>query len=174
MSVTPQDLQEDSNFERLDQVGHKDMVPFVLQYYFDERTWLLGIHWMLTLGTAIAWLWIGITQGTQISAWLAAALWAVLVFLLIVPVHEALHGLGYYLLGARDLRYSGSLRSLYVYVIAHDFVATAREVTWVALAPFFVINSLLVVAAFLWPEQRLLWVGVLLLHLQGTAGDWQF
>ncbi len=97
--------------------------------------------------------------------------YAVICFVVLVPFHEALHGLVYKAIGATDVRYNISLRQFYAYAIAHNFVADHRQFAWVALAPFLVISMLLVMAAAFWPPLRFVLVGTLLVHTAGTSGD---
>ena len=92
--------------------------------------------------------------------------------MVVLPLHEALHAVAYWLAGARDVRWDYSLRMLAVWVIAHRFVVSTGAFLFVALAPFVVLNALLVVAAIAFPQYAVLLLFVLLVHLHGCAGDW--
>lgn len=117
------------------------------------------------------WIEEGIQQKLAFSAWIQNFGYAVICFVALVPIHEALHGAVYKAFGASDVRYNISLRQFYAYAIAHHFVADRREFTWVALTPFVVINSLLILAAAFWSPAQFFLLGVLLVHTAGTSGD---
>jgi hypothetical protein len=76
------------------------------------------------------------------------------------------------MVGARDIRWDYSPRMLAVWVIAHRFVANARAFTFVALAPFVLINAALIAGAIVWPAFAVFLLFVLLWHLHGSSGDW--
>ncbi|HEX2059169.1 MAG TPA: DUF3267 domain-containing protein, partial [Thermoanaerobaculia bacterium] len=93
-------------------------------------------------------------------------------FVVILPLHEALHAVAYRMVGARDVRWDYSARMMAVWVIAHRFVVGTGAFAFVALAPFVVLNALLVAGAIVFPQYALLLLFVLLWHLHGCAGDW--
>lgn len=165
------DVQESRQFQVLVELGHKDLAPFVNQYYWKQRSWVVMFHYAFSLLILGVWVWLGIQQAYGFEQWLASSGYAVLGFFAIVPIHELIHGLVYKLNGADDVRFNGSLRQGYVYAIAHHFVANARVFTWVAIAPFIVINLLLVLAALVFPAYAFHLICVLLLHTAGTSGD---
>jgi hypothetical protein len=53
--------------------------------------------------------------------------------------------------GAKDVRLNASLRQGYAYAIIHDFVADSLVFTWVAITPFLVIITLLVLGTVFLP-----------------------
>lgn len=91
--------------------------------------------------------------------------------LLLLPLHEALHALAYWVCGARDIRFGWVPRQFMVYAAAHHFVANSRQFVFVAILPFAVITAGLLVAKSMWPAYTLLWYGVLMLHTVGCMGD---
>jgi hypothetical protein len=169
---TPTDLQNENSFQVLLVLGHDDITPFVGEYYWKRRNWLILSHYLITLATLAAWVFIGVTQGSDLVRWLVVLGSAVLAFILLVPIHEAIHGIVYWLLGAKDIRFSVSLREFYAYAIANQFVADRRELTWIALAPFIILNTALIIASIIFPDYSFFLLGVLLIHVGGTSGDW--
>jgi len=93
-------------------------------------------------------------------------------FLLLLPLHELIHGMAYKLAGAKTVSYHADWRRLTFYAAADRFVASTREFYGVALAPFAIINAGLLLAYGL-AEPPLTWVclGALWLHTGGCAGD---
>lgn len=92
-------------------------------------------------------------------------------FIVVLPVHEALHALAYRMAGAREIRWKMLCRYLAAYVVAERFVAGRRVFFFVALAPFVVITPVAIVPAVLF-RWSVLWLTVLLWHTAGVSGDW--
>ncbi|NMB87054.1 MAG: DUF3267 domain-containing protein [Chloroflexi bacterium] len=166
------DFQDDQRFVLLDRLDHQDLMPFIVRYYIKEQGPVLWAHYLLTLASLAAWAATLIGQGASRNQGLIQSVLAVLFFFVVLlPLHEAVHGLVYWLLGARDVRFSASVPQAYVYAIAHHFVADRRAFLEVALAPSLVINGLLLVAWWLWPPARLGILAALFFHISGTSGD---
>ncbi|WP_346317582.1 DUF3267 domain-containing protein [Chitinophaga sp. YIM B06452] len=107
--------------------------------------------------------------GGQIAGWMLAGIPATL---LLVPLHELIHGWMFRWYGAKDVRYGVIWKKLMFYAVAHAFAVNYRQFRYIALAPFLVI-SLLLIAAFLMvsaPWKALL-LGVLVFHALCCAGD---
>jgi hypothetical protein len=96
---------------------------------------------------------------------------AVLCFIVLLPLHEGIHGAVYQICGAQDVRFGGSLKQFYAYAVAHKFVVGQRAFAWVAVTPFLIINALLVAAAVMFPAHSFFLIAVLLFHTAGTSGD---
>jgi hypothetical protein len=96
----------------------------------------------------------------------------VVMFVIILPLHEALHALGYRMSGAREISWKMMWRYLAAYVVADRFVAGRRVFFFVALLPFVVITPIALMLALLFPAWSVLWLTVLLWHTAGVSGDW--
>lgn len=90
----------------------------------------------------------------------------------LIPLHEYIHALAYKAVGAKSIAYDVDLKKLIFLTIAHKFVASKKEFTFVALAPFVFISALLI---GLFPFSSLNWqfiiLGVLLMHTSFCIGD---
>ncbi len=93
-------------------------------------------------------------------------------FLVLLPLHELIHGLAYRLVGAKVVSYHADWRKLTFYAAVDRFVASTGEFCGVALAPFAIINAGLLLGYVL-AEPPVTWVclGALWLHTAGCAGD---
>jgi hypothetical protein len=93
-------------------------------------------------------------------------------FVVLLPLHELIHGLAYKLAGAKTVSYHADWRRFTFYAAADRFVASTREFYAVALAPFVILNAGLLLGYAL-AEPPVAWVclGALLLHTGGCAGD---
>lgn len=161
------------HYTLLREMTHATLGEFVLQYFLRHGSWITRLHHLLSLGTLGAIVWIAAARDHSFLRCLRdfglafGALFAV-----ILPLHELLHAAAYRLVGARDIRWDYSVRMLAVWVVAHRFVAGARAFVIVALAPFVILNALLVAGAVFRPQHALFLLFVLLWHLHGAAGDW--
>lgn len=170
--MTPDELSRDG-YQLLGEMTHATLADFVVEYFFRRGSWLTRTHHGLSLLTLAAAIAVAVQQGRGFGrAFLDFGLAFGALFAVILPLHEGLHAAAYRLVGARDVRWDYSLRILAVWVIAHRFVVSTRPFVFVALAPFVVLNALLVAGAVAFPQQAVLLLFVLLLHLHGCAGDW--
>jgi hypothetical protein len=166
------DLADPERFELLEELHFDAIIPFVSKYYTKHRSWVTWLHYTFSIGLASAWLVVGFQQRLSLDGWLTGAGAAVLAFfILIIPLHEWIHGLTYQAFGAPDVRYGILLRQMAAYAIAHHFVANRRQFAWVALAPFVLINLALALAALILPDLRFTLLALLLAHTGGAAGD---
>jgi len=170
--LTPADLQEDLRFRLLDVLEHHNLMPFLQRYYFNLRSPVILLHFLILAAYLLACWLTAVPLAAAGKPWVAQAGLAGLFFLALVPVHEVIHMLAYRLYGARDVRFSVSLHQLYAYAIADGFVIARAEFVWVALAPFLAINAILLIIAVLSPGVRFFALALSAAHYSGTSGDW--
>lgn len=170
-SYQPADLRDNPRFSLLAQVSHDDLGNFTNTYYWQKRSWLIWAHYAFALGILGAIARVAFVGRYGVDDWLTGFGLGVVIFILLFPIHEGLHGLAYKLLGARDVRFAVSLRQLYAYALAHHFVLGARRFAWVALAPFVVINAALAAGALTFEPFRFYLLCALLIHTTSTSGD---
>jgi hypothetical protein len=155
------------------EMTHDTMIEFVVEHFLRKTSWLTRVHHAMSIATLAAIVAVALVQHRGVLHGLAAFVLALVTLVLVIlPLHELLHAAGYRAVGARDIRWSYSWRMLAVWVVAHRFVAGTRAFLVVALAPFVVLNPLLIAAAIVFPQHALYVLFVLLLHLHGAAGDW--
>jgi len=151
---------------------HDEINPFIRKYYFVEISWVVLSHSLFSVLFLAVWIQEGIDGGYGVGGWVSRVGAALLVFLVLIPVHEGIHGLMYWMLGAKDVRFHVSLRKAAAFAIAHHDVASAREFTWIAIAPFLVITSLFAALLTVYPGQSFLITGMILMHTAGCSSDW--
>lgn len=162
-----------TDYTLLGVLTHASLGKFVVEYFLRRTSWLTRAHHLMSIVTLVAIVLVALRQE---RSWLyclesfGAAL--VTLFVIVLPLHELVHAVAYRLAGARDVRWDYSARMLAVWVVAHRFVVDARTFVFVALAPFVVINAVLIVGAMLWPSIAVFLLFVLLWHLHGSSGDW--
>jgi hypothetical protein len=90
----------------------------------------------------------------------------------LLPVHEFIHAVAYKSQGAEKTSYDASLMKFYFLAVADRFVANRKEFQVVALAPFIVITSVLLILLLLTdPFWRMAVLGILLTHTAFCSGD---
>jgi hypothetical protein len=95
-----------------------------------------------------------------------------LCFLVIILVHECLHVLAYRITGAKDTAIKANWKQFVFIAVADKFVASGKEFYFIALLPFLVINSLLIIGLVLFNGfEFYLCMGTLLLHSLACGGD---
>jgi hypothetical protein len=98
--------------------------------------------------------------------------WAFLAFFVVIlPIHELIHGIAFKYLGAPKISFGYSWKSLMVYCYAQKFVMNLRENSFVAAQPFIWITSALVLALFVLPQYTVLIAVLLFVHTVGCIGD---
>jgi len=171
-AMDPEELSG-TEYALVAEMTHASLAEFVVEYFIRRTSWLTGLHHLMTLVTVAAIVVLALAQDRTLLACLRDfGLALAALFLVILPVHEALHAVAYRLAGARDIRWDYSWRMAAVWVTAHRFVVTTRPFVFVALAPFVVINAALLVAAVMLPQYAIFLLFVLLWHLHGAIGDW--
>jgi hypothetical protein len=156
-------------FELLRALRHEELVDFALEYFFRRPTWFTRVHHAMSIVTIVAL--VAMSSGF-LRALVSFVLATVTMFVVILPLHEAIHAAAYWFIGARRIRWGIMPRLLAAYVVAEGFVAGRTKFLFVALAPFFLINGALIASAIAWPRYSEYLLSLLLWHIAGVSGDW--
>jgi len=142
MAISVDDLQDQSRFRHLITISYGDIVSFVLDY-LKRRTNLTVFFW----SSCLIFFCISVIIRIDIAGFfefrriITHSLLGLIVFpILIIPVHEGLHILPYFISGARKIKVGMDLSQYMFYVTAHRHVATPGQFKIVALIPFIVIS----------------------------------
>lgn len=170
--MTIDELRGD-RFELLDELHYDDLITFAARYFFEKTSWITRLHHLLSLIALAAVIAAAIMHDiTWMAALAQFAAGFLVMFTVVLPLHEGLHALAYRMAGAREIRWKMLWRYLAAYVVAERFVAGRGVFFVVALAPFVVITPLAIVLGLLFPGWSVLWLTVLLWHTAGVSGDW--
>jgi hypothetical protein len=174
MLLTTEDLNDQSRFRQINAIPYSDLVSFVLDYLRRSSTVMI-FFWSACIITAG----IALTVRLDIAGYfpfrniLLHSLLGFIVFpILIIPVHEFMHVIPFWITGAKKIRAGADLKQYIFYVTAHRHVMNARQFRLVALIPFITISvTLLALVLFLpglwkWSMSALLFV-----HATMCAGD---
>jgi hypothetical protein len=174
MQVTPEETQDVSRFRQLQAIPYSDLVGFVLDY-LRRNSWLMIFFWsacILFLGIALR-IRINISGYFQVKEILLHSFLGFIVFpVAIIPIHELLHILPFWFIGARRIRIGADLRQYIFYVTAHRHVLTAGKFRFVAVVPFVIITAGLLILVYYLPGLWKWSLSVLLfVHTTMCAGD---
>lgn len=172
----PDRIRNDPRFRQILELHFGEMLPFVLSnirkrsiismLYAGLNVALLGfilvylvegmpaelISWGMLLKQGIA----GIFAGS----------------LLIIPVHELIHGLAYKILGAKKIHFGADPEQMIFYVTADRYPVSGKEIYFLAMLPFLLINLSAILVITLWFSHLTLFVSFLLLsHNIMCIGD---
>lgn len=94
-----------------------------------------------------------------------------LFFVVLLPIHEFIHGVAFKYYGAKKVGYGFSMKAAMVYAYAQDFPINMRELKVIAVLPFMLITfSLLMFMLFL-PQYFFAITSILLIHSLACVGD---
>jgi hypothetical protein len=169
-------LEEGKGYRLVLEIKHAEILDFIMQHLRPVSFPLLFFYLFngfILLGL-VARIVFSIWDGT-ISFWLSlgAFMGGTIFFLLIlIPLHELIHLLTFKLLGAKQTRVFAQWEKFLFYAVADKFVMNYKEFIWLALPPFVLLNSLLLLALLMihGPVQYAIW-SALIFHSTGCIGD---
>ncbi len=174
--MTIEKLQNDPSYSLLLMLPHDDILPFVEKQFYSKtviiRTFLaLNVLLLaMAIGLAAFDIWHGRLTFWDILSYLSIG--TLIVFTIMIPVHEGLHGLAYKLVGAPTISFGVNWKKFYFFAVADRFIVARKPFTFIALLPFATI-SLLGLATLAVGSLPVRWIaiGVLLMHTTACAGD---
>lgn len=174
MNIRPEELSEHS-FVLLDKLDHKELVPFI-RLYMKKRN-KFSIFYYLVNFMIFGFAGFYFVSGFHDPEYSFADRflyfsYGLAMSLLLMPLHEYIHGLAYKSQGAQNTSYDANLRKFYFMALADKFVANRKEFQIVALAPFVVISIILIVMIVLSnADWKIAFMACLLAHTSMCSGD---
>jgi Putative zincin peptidase len=169
-------LEKEPGFKKILELDFDEMIPFVLSnirkkslfpllYLIFNAASLIFIIFVIGFGLNA-----GLLNAGKILGQIVAGI--VVGSILVIPPHELLHGLAYRILGARKIRFGIDLKQFIFYVTADRFPISRKELVFLALTPFVVINMVIIGFTVLWVQEYILFmVSLLLSHNIMCIGD---
>jgi len=169
-------LQQDPGYRQILELDFNDMIPFVLSS-IRKRSIISYLYVFLNLG-----LFVFIILYILLELIGSHLTWTMIVkqslsglfagSILVIPLHELLHGLAYRILGARKIRFGADLQQLIFFVTADRYPVSGNELYFLAMIPFFVINVATITISAIWFPQVILFPAFFLLcHNIMCIGD---
>lgn len=175
MNLKPEAL-ESNGYVLLEKLDHMELIPFVRKYtnkwtrfsmiYMAANLLAFGsVGYFLVHYSQLGYFTLG--EGATYCAYGFA-----IAFVGLLPLHEYIHVLAYRSQGAKNTSYDANLRKFYFLAVADQFVASRKEFQFVALAPFVVISTvLLVIFFFTTPLWTMTVLSIYLTHTAFCSGD---
>lgn len=174
MKIRPEDLTH-QGFVLLDKLDHKELVSFI-QTYIKKKTKISLFYTLCNLliaGALVFLFWWNYGNSSfSIGLGITHVAYGLALAFALIPVHEFIHVLAYKWQGADNTSYDVNWKKFYFMAIADRFVANNGEFRIVALAPFVVISTVLIIGAiFANPQWTFTLMGTLLAHTAFSSGD---
>lgn len=172
MHLRPDQLKDSDLFI---EVEHKHLVAFLKKYMQYRNVWVIAF-WTANAGVVLS-LTVYLYFEDTVSWKSVVTNFGVgfLIFFLLLPMHEFIHGLTYKSVGAEKVSYKGSLKQMMIYALADQFVASRKEFIKVAIMPFVAITGMIVIAMFfVTPKYDVALFIALFFHTGGCYGDFAF
>ena len=153
----------------------KNVLGFIRQELERKSYWLQGFQLLLG-GLIVVGLYSAYVDISGGAAWFSDVLlpfgYGLLLMLLMIIPHEIIHGIAYKMTGAQKVIYGADWKQMVFHASAPYHPINFRQMLLVALAPFVVLTSLLIVG-LLTTGGNWWWAfyGLLLMHTQGCFGD---
>jgi len=146
------EIRKDSSFRLLDKLPYDQIVEFAAEYIRKPTKSMTSF--IIIIIVFFVFQWSAFVYGIIVSdmnpvTLLKQFLYGLISSLtIIIPAHELIHAMGYFLLGARKIRFGAAIKHFAFYAVADDFVANRNGFIFLAISPF-VIVSLLTLAGFI-------------------------
>jgi hypothetical protein len=169
-------LRSDPGFRQVEVLPFQDMIPFVLTH-IREKGLISMIYLManlLMLGAVLAFILLGIMDHSLTwPRFVWQSMGGILSgSILVIPLHELLHVLAYRILGAKRISFGADFKQFIFFVTADRFTVSGKQIYFLAMIPFAVINIAVVCTTILLSSQGALFAGFLLLsHNIMCIGD---
>jgi hypothetical protein len=171
MTYKVEDLNDSQNFRQILAISYTDLVGFIFKY-LGNLSGIMLLFWILCILFMLLSFYFRIALATNYNTFLHSMLGFIILPVLSIPVHEALHIIPYYISGARNIRIGMDLKQYIFYVTAHRYVATPRQFKFVASVPFVVISIAVIFLILIMPGLWKWSLSVFLfVHATMCAGD---
>lgn len=174
---TPEDLQDQNNFELLTEVSHQKLKEFVVQQISQEKRIipLYSIYQLLMVLLFIFLLARSVVLAIKgfHEPILFIGLAAVFSVSILIVIHELLHAFAYLVTGARKISFGAIPRKFIFYALADRQVIAPAAFRIVALAPFIIVKITCLIGVAIWFNQQLMYsfLTVMCLHSLFCSGD---
>lgn len=175
--LTPEDLQNESEFELLKEVSHQNLREFVVEQIREEKT-IIRIYSIYQIIMMIVFTYLftrGIVFSIKGNHTILFQIGFAMLFSVtaLIVIHELLHALAYLLSGARKISFGVILKKFTFYALANQQIIASRAFHFVALTPFVVIKLVCLVGIINLYHNPLeyFFLSVMCLHSLFCAGD---
>jgi hypothetical protein len=169
-------IKNDPDYRKIEELNFDDMIPFILTH-IRKRGIISLFYWavnlfLITIAILYFFPSLGFPKPPNGGIFWQAVAGIFSGSILIIPIHELLHGLAYRMLGARKIIFGADMKQFIFYVTADRYPVSGLQLYFLAMTPFIVINAVVIVLTLLWLPQLFLFSTFLLLsHNVMCIGD---
>ncbi len=175
--LTPEDLQNNSDYELLAEVSHQKLREFVVEQIVQEK-YIIRIYSVYQIVLMLIFV-FSLTRGIVLAIKgypeliASVGLASLFSFTALVVVHELLHALAYLLTGSRHISFGAIPKKFIFYALADREVIAPLAFHVVALMPFVVVKLVCLSGIlYFWNSQTMyFFLTVMCLHSLFCAGD---
>ncbi|RZJ29250.1 MAG: DUF3267 domain-containing protein [Flavobacterium sp.] len=172
MEIQVADLEQ-KGYRPLEKMEHSQLMSFVTPY-LNKTNWATIVFASVSIIflISIALFSVVVIHLERSAFCLLYVFGGFLAAYALIPIHEFIHAIAYKIVGARTVLYDVNLKKFVFLTIADNFVASRKEFTIVAAAPFVVITSaLFLLLIFFRIHLQLFVLGMLFIHTLFCIGD---
>ena len=169
-------IRTDPSFHLLDKLHYDSIVEFATKY-IRKRTRSMTFYVIIIIAFFL-FQWSAFIYGITVSQLNAVSLLKqflyglIISMTIVIPLHELIHAIGYFILGARKIRFGAALKHFAFYAVADDFVTNRAGFIFLALSPFIIVSLLNLAGFILVPGYAsYTYISVLFFHATMCAGD---
>ena len=169
-------IRTDPDFHLLDKLHYDSIVEFATEY-IRKRTRSMTFYVIIIIAFFLLQ-WSAFIYGITVSQLNAVSLLKqflyglIISMTIVIPLHELIHAIGYFILGARKIRFGAALKHFAFYAVADDFVTNRAGFIFLALSPFIIVSLLNLAGFILVPGYAsYTYISVLFFHATMCAGD---
>lgn len=166
------ELFDTSKYKLVEEINYSNIVSFIYPY-LKPREWIMYSFYIFLFILGFLWGYysVELLLNKVFSIWKLLGntlFWISLPFLIIIPVHELIHGFAFKLMGAQKLKFGANFHELVFYVTCDKFVLNKNMFIFLALAPFCIFTIFFACLLFS-PSLVVQWIGAMLLFLHTSC-----
>lgn len=149
---------------------HNEILTFIKPYFFKWNFTMIFYRLFFVLLTI--YIIYALSQSDTFWNSFFQVLLGITLFAFIIPVHELIHGFAYRLFGAKKVSYKAEWSKFIFYAMADGFITKKIPFVVLAMAPFLLLNAILILCLWILPASYcFVLLGLLLMHTAGCSGD---
>lgn len=175
--LTPEYLQNSTEFELLAEVSHQELKEFVVAQV-NQGKHIIKLYSFYQLAMFLLFLFVlarSIVFGFKSHPEMLVSIGLASVFsvTVLIIIHELLHALAYFITGARKISFGAIPQKFIFYALADRQVVSPNAFRVVALAPFVIVKILCLAGIVIYFNEQLMYffITIMCLHSLFCAGD---
>lgn len=173
MKPSISELNDSQRFRLITEIDIFNPTPFFKEFAKGKFTTFFLLIICLSFGYFGGILGVKIAKNEiEVLTTLYQSLAAVIfMFVVLLPIHEGIHAITYWLKGAKDIRFSIAKKGFAVFTMANRHVVHLREYPILAVTPFVVITLIINILVYFYTTYFVFFVILFFIHSFACMGD---